>query len=224
MRETIHTPHFPSEVFWDPQQVARLACLLGGAAHVGEAQRLLEKLGGIGELHLATRHRLLRCGLGAHQVETLLSARALMMEAAATRPTLAKIDRPALVALLRPLLVPLRHEEMHAVYLTEDGRFLGHDLLAKGGTSSVALRVREVLGPALEARAASLVVAHNHPSGRSAPSFEDFALTTRLAEAASVVGLRVMDHLVLAEDGVSSAMPTESTFAWCRATAAMEGH
>ncbi len=199
---------------WDTQHVAKLACLLGGAAHVGDAHRLLDRLGGIGELCLATRHRLLRCGLGAHQVETLLAARALMLEAAATRSALTRLDRPAVVALLRPLLVPLRHEEMHAVYLTADGRLIGHEPLARGGATSVSIHLRDVLGPALEARAARLVLAHNHPSGRSMPSLEDMELTRRLSEAASVVGIGLIDHLVVAEDGVSSAMPGASSLAW----------
>jgi DNA repair protein RadC len=53
----------------------------------------------------------------------------------------------------------------------------------------------------LLASAAALVVAHNHPSGDPEPSAEDIALTRRLVSAGTLLGIEVLDHVILGEDG-----------------------
>jgi len=58
---------------------------------------------------------------------------------------------------------------------------------------------REVFREAIAARAAAIVLFHNHPSGDPRPSADDVALTVRLAEAGAVVGIDVLDHLILAD-------------------------
>ena len=73
------------------------------------------------------------------------------------------------------------------------------------GTLTASLvHPREVLGPALRARAAALVVAHNHPSGDPEPSPEDCALTERLRDAARLLGLELLDHVVVGRNGFVS--------------------
>lgn len=56
---------------------------------------------------------------------------------------------------------------------------------------------REVFREALAARAAALVLFHNHPSGDPEPSAEDLSLTRRLVSAGTLLGIEVLDHLVL---------------------------
>ena len=67
------------------------------------------------------------------------------------------------------------------------------------GTLNAALvHPREVLGPALRLLGVnSIVVAHNHPSGDPTPSREDREITTRLADAARVIGLTLHDHVII---------------------------
>ncbi|MDX1390456.1 MAG: JAB domain-containing protein, partial [Acidobacteriota bacterium] len=63
---------------------------------------------------------------------------------------------------------------------------------------------REVFRPALRDAAAALVLVHNHPSGDPTPSAEDREVTARLASAGEILGVRVLDHIVVAERGFCS--------------------
>jgi DNA repair protein RadC len=84
-------------------------------------------------------------------------------------------------------------------------RRLVRDILATSGCVDRCLvDPREVLAPAVTARATFLVLVHNHPSGNPVPSETDFAVTQRLVDAAAVLGMRVLDHLVVAAEGQTS--------------------
>jgi DNA repair protein RadC len=63
---------------------------------------------------------------------------------------------------------------------------------------------REVFADPITDRAASIIVAHNHPSGMLEPSREDIALTKRLQKAGDLLGIKVLDHLILTKDGMVS--------------------
>jgi len=63
---------------------------------------------------------------------------------------------------------------------------------------------REVFADVITDRAASVIVAHNHPSGTLEASPEDIALTRRLVKAGELLGIRVLDHLILTADGFFS--------------------
>jgi DNA repair protein RadC len=65
---------------------------------------------------------------------------------------------------------------------------------------------REAFAPALVFGAAAIAFVHNHPSGDPSPSGEDQRLQLLLSEAANALGVRVVDHLVLAQSGVHSAV------------------
>jgi DNA repair protein RadC len=70
--------------------------------------------------------------------------------------------------------------------------------VAEGTVSHVTAEPREVFSPALERRATSIVLAHNHPSGNAEPSLEDVEFTRAMCEAGTVLGIQVLDHLVVA--------------------------
>ena len=63
---------------------------------------------------------------------------------------------------------------------------------------------REVFRPALREAAAALILVHNHPSGDPTPSSEDREVTSRLAKAGEILGVRVLDHVIVAESGYCS--------------------
>jgi DNA repair protein RadC len=178
-----------------------------------QAARVLEALDGAAGLVRATRARLMAAGLDARQADLVRASLDLAAAVQAARATRGRLDRAGVVALLRPELEALENEELHAVHLAADGTFLGRVRIAQGGLSALSVFGREVLGPALEARATHLVLAHNHPSGMSRPSMEDFALSRRVLQAAEVVGIQLVDHLVFARDGVSSALSPPRWFA-----------
>jgi DNA repair protein RadC len=71
-------------------------------------------------------------------------------------------------------------------------------VVAEGSADSCPVDLREVFRAAIAEGATAVLVAHNHPSGDPTPSAEDLALTERLIEAAAILGLQVLDHVIVA--------------------------
>ena len=78
--------------------------------------------------------------------------------------------------------------------------------ISYGGTNFAMLEPKEVLYEAIRINSPKIIIAHNHPSGDPTPSLEDFELTKRLIKAADILGLEILDHIVIAEDGAESIM------------------
>ena len=95
-------------------------------------------------------------------------------------------------------------ERFVALYLDARHRVIRRRLISVGTLTASLVHPREVLGPALRVRAAAMVVVHNHPSGDPEPSPEDCALTERLREAARLLGIELLDHLVVSQQGFVS--------------------
>lgn len=81
---------------------------------------------------------------------------------------------------------------------------LGTRPVTVGLLNRTLIHPREVFAPALEDRAASVILAHTHPSGALDPSREDREATTRLAQAGKLLGIEVLDHLILSTAGYYS--------------------
>lgn len=69
-----------------------------------------------------------------------------------------------------------------------------------GSLNASIVHPREVMKTAILSNSCSILVSHNHPSGRPEPSREDIDVTKRLAEAANILGIELMDHLIIGED------------------------
>lgn len=72
--------------------------------------------------------------------------------------------------------------------------------VAQGGISGMTIDVASVLRTALASHAAAFVLAHNHPSGNPEASPEDIATTRKIRQAASIVGVPMLDHIVVTHD------------------------
>jgi len=72
-----------------------------------------------------------------------------------------------------------------------------HTLVSTGTQSASLVHPREVLGPALREGASALILIHNHPSGDPTPSREDLKLTRQLSDGASLLDLRLHDHIIV---------------------------
>lgn len=99
----------------------------------------------------------------------------------------------------RARLVGARREEFHVLCLSSRNVLLRHVRVAEGSVDQCHVDPREALAPAIAVRATGLVLLHNHPSGDPEPSAHDVALTRQLREAARLVCIRLLDHLVLGE-------------------------
>ncbi|MDD3867609.1 MAG: DNA repair protein RadC, partial [Eubacteriales bacterium] len=95
----------------------------------------------------------------------------------------------------------LPREELRALLLDIRSRVIRTVCLSQGGLSSAVIYPRDLFREAVKANAASLILAHNHPSGDASPSKEDIETTRRLMEAGEMMGIRVVDHLIVAAGG-----------------------
>jgi DNA repair protein RadC len=93
-------------------------------------------------------------------------------------------------------------EQTGALFLNARNRLLRHDPdIYRGTLDRAVVEPREILKRALLCNAAGVIVYHNHPSGDPAPSREDREFTRRLASAADLLGVRLLDHLVVSAAG-----------------------
>lgn len=92
-------------------------------------------------------------------------------------------------------------ERFAALALDARARVIAWTIIAQGGQTFCPVSPAEVIRWALLTNAVSLVVVHNHPSGDASPSAEDAALTDRLARAANLLSLRLLDHVITTENG-----------------------
>ncbi|HSX32114.1 MAG TPA: DNA repair protein RadC [Candidatus Saccharimonadales bacterium] len=90
-------------------------------------------------------------------------------------------------------------KQEYFVCLTLDGgqRLIAQRTITIGTLDSVLAHPREVFADAIVDRAASVVVAHNHPSGDPKPSQKDITLTQQLAAAGQLLGISLRDHIIL---------------------------
>ena len=115
------------------------------------------------------------------------------------------LSAQAISARLWMRLAHLGHEEFWVLLLTTRLEEIRAVRVSAGGLSACSVLPREAFRPALLAGAPCVAFAHNHPSGDPSPSGEDLRLQLHLEEAGRALGIRVVDHLVLAELGICSA-------------------
>ena len=86
-----------------------------------------------------------------------------------------------------------------AVLLSTKNHVLKTAVISVGSLNASIVHPRELFREAINARAAAVILVHNHPSGDPAPSPEDIALTRKLVEAGKLLDIPVLDHLILGD-------------------------
>jgi DNA repair protein RadC len=84
--------------------------------------------------------------------------------------------------------------------LNSKNDLIGFNIVSVGSLSPTTVHPREVLKPAILANSASIIMCHNHPSGDPQPSEEDRLLTRTIVQAADIIGIRVLEHLIITMD------------------------
>ena len=92
-----------------------------------------------------------------------------------------------------------KKEHFLAFYLDTQSRVIEREIVSIGTLDTSLVHPREVFEPALELHAASIIVAHNHPSGSLNPSKADIELTKRLMDAGKILGISLENHVILTE-------------------------
>lgn len=169
------------------------------------AEIALTTCGGLGGV-LAERDAGIARMLGEAAIGQLRLAREISVrvarDAVLDRPF--DVRTPGVLDYLRACLASLPRESFRVVFLDAQGVWRADEELGRGTVDHAPVYVREVIWRALQLGAAAIVLCHNHPSGDPTPSSADLQITREIAEAASHVGLRVEDHLVVGFGGIAS--------------------
>ena len=102
---------------------------------------------------------------------------------------------------IRHLLENQAVEIFVALLLNAQNFIIGYFEVSKGTLTSSLVHPREVFGPAIRLGAASVIVAHNHPSGDPDPSQSDVEVTQRLLGAGKLLGIPLLDHIIIGSEG-----------------------
>lgn len=167
-------------------------------------ERVLSELGGLQGLTRACPASLSRLGLSPSQRAALLAAVEIACRLAWSAVPKRDPLEPSPACLAR--YIALRYagtgqEAMGAVFLTARGDVLGEKLIFRGTLHRCAVEPGPVLKAALRCGAAGLILWHTHPSGDPTPSREDISFTGRMARSCELLGIRFLDHLVVAFGG-----------------------
>ena len=186
-----------------------LAALLGPVTSDGldRARRLLTYVGGYPNLtRSSVRDLMVAEGIGP-ATATRIHAAIEAGRRALTTP----LDRGAPITsaaqvheVFAPRFADAEQEEFLVVLLDRKQRVLRVVDVSRGTLDSSIVHPREVFREAIREAAASVLAVHNHPSGDPAPSVEDHSLTRRLAAAAELLGLTLLDHVIVCRGGYHS--------------------
>jgi len=103
-------------------------------------------------------------------------------------------------ALFRDRMNAERVETFQTILVNSKNQVMAIDTVSRGGLSECSVHPREVMTTPVRLQAAAILFMHNHPSGDPAPSPEDQACTARLVQAGSILGIRVLDHIIFGTD------------------------
>ena len=170
-----------------------------GESAIEVGARLLQEHGGLaalGRLDIAQLSK--EHGLGLAKAAQLAAAFELGSRVARERATRQTLDSPsAIYDVFAPQLAHLPHESLRLALLDTRLRATRFETLSSGTVNETVAHPRDILQPAILHKAYGFVLVHNHPSGDPTPSRADRDITRRLAEAASLLQLRFLDHLIV---------------------------
>ncbi len=108
------------------------------------------------------------------------------------------------VEIFQPLLGDYLHEEFWILFLNRANMIIGKEPVSKGGMSGTVVDPKIIFKAALDRKASSIILCHNHPSGNTKPSEADIRLTKSLFEAGKVLEISVLDHVIVTQNGFYS--------------------
>lgn len=188
-----------------------LALVIGrgipGKSVMNIAQELLSKFGSIKAISQATIEEL-------SQIKGIGFAKAVQIKACFElgkrqnlEPELKDFDiknPESVVQAIRTSIKDKAKEHFKLILLNTRNKIIGISTVSIGTLNSNLVYPREVFKEAISHSAASVVFAHNHPSGDSEPSEDDLTITKRLVESGKILGIEVLNHIVIAKNGFFS--------------------
>jgi DNA repair protein RadC len=111
--------------------------------------------------------------------------------------------------IMQPIIGELLHEEFWVLYLNNSNKVIYKAQLSKGGMLGTIVDIRMVFKIAFEQNATSIILTHNHPSGKLLASDSDLKLTKKIIAAGKAVEIDVLDHVIITENGYLSIQDDE---------------
>lgn len=171
------------------------------------AQEMLQKCGDLMGLNRLTTWELAaQPGVGRRKAALLIAA----TELGRRRHTMDVRYRPQVATsahaydLLRAVLQDLPHEEFWLLLLDRGNRLIERVRISQGGLHGTVADPKLIFKAALDRRASTVILAHNHPSGQLRPSEEDIRLTRKLVDGSKLLDISVADHLIVVQTGYYS--------------------
>lgn len=113
-------------------------------------------------------------------------------------------DSSAAYELVKEELVNSDRERFLSIMLTIKNHLIGVETVSIGSIHASIITARDVFKSAILSNAVSVILCHNHPSGVLSPSDNDIELTKHLIEAGELLGIKVLDHLIVSNEGYRS--------------------
>jgi DNA repair protein RadC len=145
-------------------------------------------------------------GIGEAKAISIVAAMELgrRRQATAYREKMAIASSADVANYLQTLLKDYRHEVFAVLFLNRSNKINHFQIISEGGITGTVADPRIILKKALEEDAVSIILCHNHPSGSLKPSKADEELTFKIKEAARYFDIKVLDHLIVSDDGYYS--------------------
>jgi DNA repair protein RadC len=170
-----------------------------GANAVDVARQLLERHGSLSGLSRCTVKEIEKIrGIGEAKALQLVAAFGLGQRLANERLSRQKLDSPELIYdLIAPEMRTLHKESLRVILLDTRYHLLRMEEVSRGSVNESIAHPRDVFRPAVISSAYAVIVVHNHPSGDPSPSQSDHSLTRRLVEAAELLQIKLLDHIII---------------------------
>lgn len=95
-------------------------------------------------------------------------------------------------------------EYFKVLFLNQASQVLGYTLISEGGITETCADVRVIMQAALLTNSVAIILAHNHPSGNLKPSRQDMEITKQVKDAAQIMRIKILDHIILTDTGYYS--------------------
>jgi len=167
------------------------------------SRELLSQFGGLRGLLSIEYNELAKIkGLGQAKAATLLAATEIVKRKL-KEDLIGKDfirDPESVVDYLYASIRDRKKEIFKILFLDKANRITGEQDLFEGTVDQTAIHTREVVKAALDRHASSIILVHNHPSGRTEPSLEDREMTQKLVAACSAVSIKILDHIIVGDN------------------------
>jgi DNA repair protein RadC len=189
-----------------------LAILIGSGSRNESAVQLCQRIlaasnNNLNQLSKLSIHQLIQFkGIGEAKAISIVAAlelgRRRRLEEATELPKITSSKN--IFEIMQPLIGELPHEEFWVLYLNNSNKVIHKSQISKGGITGTVVDNRMVFKTAFEYHATSIILCHNHPSGKLQASEPDLQLTKKLKLAGQTLDVLVLDHIIITEFGYLS--------------------